>query len=545
MHEPRASFELGGQPAPEVVDEDNAVGSLQDLEDAVFETIEYSSDLDEQAERETVERASEVLREAAAAQLADQTFEPDISVNGPSTTTVARSAAPFRTSAPKLLETLSGDINVLAPASAKGWDFVLDETPADRLSHSFAKSLKSDTRMFFLPPPNPPASSSDLPLFVLQARLEVFAVALTRKTMMAYGGHVLRLLKYCEDINLPNEQRFPLTSSQLLGHLAVLASDDGLRLGTIEHHISGLKWWHAAHGVPFPKLQPQWGYMAKGITQIQPNSDPEREPIVRDDLRAIRAALDLDDPMHAAFWAGFLVAYYGMLRNAEWTIEGVTKFDLKLHATRANLKIVRATDSCPTHVVLHLPWCKEKKEKGRDVYIFPQGQDPDLNPLSALANHLRINDPPSTTSLFSYRENSDRNKYRPLTQSWARKFSQSLLENAGRQIKSIYGLRSGGATFYMMSGSNPLTVMRAAGWKSLAFMRYWRNVRIIAAQALADRHLRDEFGTEEPLAQDQLALLENALPGAKRRKKAHGGEDEAEDVEMESNELAEEDETGG
>lgn len=155
---------------------------------------------------------------------------------------------------------------------------------------------------------------------------------------------------------------------------------------------------------------------------------------------------DRNNSLHSAMWALFLVAFFSFLRKSNLVVDNgsvillkVSRcFDFTVSSTGAWLNI-RATKtiqffqralSIPLLIIPHSPLC----------------------PVSALNNHLRINDVSPAGPLFSVRSTSTSPAH-PLTYSHFSKFLAKVITALGLDSRhySPHSFRCGGATFAFSS----------------------------------------------------------------------------------------------
>lgn len=119
--------------------------------------------------------------------------------------------------------------------------------------------------------------------------------------------------------------------------------------------------------------------------------------------------------------------------------------------------------------VIFIPWTKAAREKGED--IFWAEQEGVVDPKSALANHLRINNPPHNSHLFAFKHEKT---MRPMSRNVFRaRINKILIEKKLPDLQG-HGIRIGSTMEYLLRGV-PFDVVKAKGrWKSDAFRGYLR-----------------------------------------------------------------------
>ncbi|KAK4702940.1 hypothetical protein P7C70_g3284, partial [Phenoliferia sp. Uapishka_3] len=410
-------------------------------------------------------------------------------------------------------ETRSGDI-VIPPASSPDWSWT-DPTPRrDRYNPAWLKETERKDRLFLLGAPVVAPDATFFPLEVLQARMVVFAAAITLKTLEAYAGIVLRFVDWCwgkfdaEEIFPP---KVPIVVAFIVTH------GGKYRLGTLQKWMSALKWWFSLHGVSFNPPPHEWRSALRGIEALQPEGMAIRDPIRIEDLAYYFSTLDIlgenPRPRDVCLKSCALTSFAAMARLGETTSETRNKAAKGKSPTIDNVKFVLGDEKSgtPAHAIIHLPFDKVEKAKGRDLTILQQTASPELNPLAALVAHIRTNDPPSDLHLFSYRTDADPSKWAQLTKSFMLSHFNEALAKADPPRGPYHGhaFRAGGATYFLKAKINPDVVKSIGNWRSDSFLRYWRETSLIAARTMSDLKLTSTSGSELHISE----LFDNEMEG--------------------------------
>lgn len=108
--------------------------------------------------------------------------------------------------------------------------------------------------------------------------------------------------------------------------------------------------------------------MIRGIKRSQGSTTSQRLPVTDSLMLNIFNALDLSLFDHTMFWAACTLAYFGLLRSAEFTVSSIAKFDPSLHLQVSDL----AFDNLDRPSCLRV-WIKASKtdpfRKGCHIYI--------------------------------------------------------------------------------------------------------------------------------------------------------------------------------
>lgn len=376
---------------------------------------------------------------------------------------------------------------------AVGWSG-LAELPLDwhPLSGDFAALIPSDYRLFLcgLPPPN----AEVLPSAVWQNLANVMGRAVVGQTLRSYSTTVLRFLAWCDDHDIPLEDRLPAHEFVIY---AFLTTFSGFRVKTITGFMTALSTWHALHFRPLVLTERAWDLVKKGLEREQGHKLPPRRALTREDVLDIHDALDHQSSADVAFFAAVLIGWLGQMRSGTVTIPTRSQFSALYHMTKRNVTVHPPCPEFPTwgFMTAFHPYDKVAKEEGRTFTITVVDDDARLNPFVAWRRHLDINgalsaDAPAFASLCRPGQSSPLGDERlgyPLTYGH---FVQRLSEvDSVKQRGHLTGhsLRIGGASFYLQLGMHPDVVCRLGGWApgSRAFQSYWRDITRISQHHLA------------------------------------------------------------
>ncbi|KAF5374244.1 hypothetical protein D9758_004720 [Tetrapyrgos nigripes] len=229
---------------------------------------------------------------------------------------------------------------------------------------------------------------------------KVIRDATVEVTKETYGAGLTRFTQFCDKYK---EDRMPadkyLVSAFIGSHLGTISGK------TASNSLSGLKAWHDAKLAPWCGNERliQQARIAATKDSVHLKREP-RYPITIRHLIALRKALDLSIPFHAAIWAAALTTFWACRRLGETTVPSESKFDPKFHVTLGTVFRWHQLDNGAKAVSLHIPWTKTTHGNGADITVSSLLNDPDgICGLAALSNHLQINkDVPDNFSLFAY-----------------------------------------------------------------------------------------------------------------------------------------------
>ena len=329
---------------------------------------------------------------------------------------------------------------------------------------------------------SPQVSDDDL------KRIEaVIAHAWEPDTHTTYASGLLNYMVFCDKKNIPEADRAPASQLLLMSFISTLAA--AYSGSTISNYVCGIRAWHLIHGVSWRIDKPELDTMLKAAEKLTPPSSKrkKRRPYTIDFILAIRHHLDLSTPMGASVFACLTTCFFATGRVGEFTVQRLDGFNPNIHISRARVSFDQNREGHKV-TVLHIPHTKVSQQ-GEDVCWARQ--DGPIDPDTALAHHLEVNNPPQEGHLFAYRH---KNGHRPLTKS---KFLAELAKAAraaGLEPLQGHGIRIGSTLEYLLRGV-PFDVMKVKGrWSSDAFILYLRkHAQILAPYIQAVPAVHDTF----------------------------------------------------
>jgi len=314
----------------------------------------------------------------------------------------------------------------------------------------------------------------------------VIGHSLASGTRETYGSGLLAFHVFCDARNVPEEQRGPASSILILGFIA---SCVGMYSGkTLENFVYSVRAWHLLHGLEWAVNPAQIASALEGGARLAPpvSKRPKRKPFTTAILTALHSVLDLSDPLDSAFYACLVISFFSLARLGEVTVRSLAAFQPNIHAKVCDIRHDEDRHGLKV-TVLHLPRTKVSSQ-GEDVYFAAQ---PGVsNPLHALANHLRVNTPPPSAHLFSWRH---RGGLRPLTRSEFLCTLERASLKLGIEPLKGHGLRIGGTLEYLLRGLPFETVKVMGRWAGDTFIGYLRQHAIVLAPYLQDTPILEPF----------------------------------------------------
>jgi hypothetical protein len=298
-------------------------------------------------------------------------------------------------------------------------------------------------------------------------------------TVKRYSGAIDQFIRFCDSEGVPDHLRFPADEFVLC---AFAASSVGIHARTTpQNRLSALKAWHLAHNIEW-KGSSRLRYVLNGVHKLAPRDSKRapRPPINATMITQLVQHLNLDSPLDVAIAACATTAFWGQCRLGELLPASLAAVSTPLPTRAGFRRSIRNPLSC----IIRLPRTKTHHH-GQDVVLVDQRMP--INPITLLKRHLRINNIPNDTHLFSY---SSATGFSPLTKSVFLRRCNDIWQALGYPRTSGHCFRIGGTTELLLAGTPPDVVKATGRWSSDSFMRYWRSLDDIAPQYIRHLHSR-------------------------------------------------------
>ena len=316
---------------------------------------------------------------------------------------------------------------------------------------------------------------------------DVMAHAWELDTHATYAAGLLNFMVFCDQKNIPEKDRAPASHLLIMSFVSTLAA--AYSGSAISNYVYGVRAWHMLHQVPWKIEKPELEALLKAAEKLTPPSSrrKKRRPYTIDFMLAIQRNMDPNTPLGASVLACLTTCFFATGRVGEFTVQRLDGFDPNVHVSKGRLSYDQDREGQRV-TVLHIPRTKVSPQ-GEDV-CWARQEGP-MDPDTALARHLEVNDPPPDGHLFAYRH---KNGYRPLTKT---KFLAELAKAAraaGLEPLQGHGIRIGSTLEYLLRGV-PFDVMKVKGrWSSDAFILYLRkHAQILAPYIQAVPAVHDSF----------------------------------------------------
>ncbi|KAF5339341.1 hypothetical protein D9611_009804 [Ephemerocybe angulata] len=324
----------------------------------------------------------------------------------------------------------------------------------------------------------------ELPPASIRKINEVLIQSWCQDTRSTQGAALLRFTEHCDELGIPEEDRMPASPYLLASFVSKHAGR--VSESCVDGWMSSLHAWHTVNNAPWKGDSSYVSQVKKGAAKLAPPPKPPRMPVTLQYMKVLQQGLDLFDPFDAAVWAVGTCAFWGCCRLGELTVEFDSFVDPKFSVLRsfANVSFGSSSSSAPIPgqtVSFRIPWTKTTHGDGAVLTI--SGEE-SLSPFHAMKNHLAISKAaPPDSHLFSYQDT--KGCWHPMTKARFMTRCNEIWVAAGLDPLDGHAFRIGGSTELLLGGVPPHVVAMVGRWKSLTFLKYWRNVSEIIVNSIA------------------------------------------------------------
>ena len=306
-------------------------------------------------------------------------------------------------------------------------------------------------------------------------------------TRVSYGAGLLMWHCFCDEKGVPEENWAPAAQALLLAFVAHLAAAYSGR--TILGYLNGMRTWHILHSLQCALEKREMETMLHMADKLTPSTSKRKkcQPYTPEFIAMVWTHLNLDKPLDVAVYACLTTCFYASARLGKFTMRTLGSFNHNTHVTPQHLSYDQDHNRLRV-TVLHLPRTKAAGNKGEDVYWATQEGDTD--PTEALAQHFRVNQPSSSSHLFTYKAANTR---QPLTKSKFLERVGNAACAAGLEPLQGHGIRIRSTLEYLLRGV-PFDVMKAKGrWAGDSFQLYLRKHAVVIAPYIQAMPLHEGF----------------------------------------------------
>ena len=259
--------------------------------------------------------------------------------------------------------------------------------------------------------------------------------------------------------------------------VAALVQDGGVLPNTAAGYFGQVQGWHAKeHGVKLAagmKLS-RLPAMLKGLRRVVGEGGRAvRRGIAPQALRrAMDLCLDPSDIEHANIRAALTLALQGLLRGAEYTVDG--RFDMRRDLTRAD--IVSLSED---RLVVMMRPCKNMHHlSGKTVPLIIGAGGSFIDAVAEMKNLLIVDPVPAANAASTpmFRTGRLAHERKPLRTDDVRSFTRVLMASIGEDASQFgaHSYRIGGATALFAAGADPTVIRTMGRWSSDIYRLYVR-----------------------------------------------------------------------
>jgi hypothetical protein len=247
---------------------------------------------------------------------------------------------------------------------------------------------------------------------------------------------------------------------------------------TIGKYVSTVRAWHLRKFRTHLCGDLDYGQirdLIKGISRVIAQPAPRKRWGVRtQDLgEAIRRYLSAGRVEEVKWAAALQVAFCGLLRGAEFSLQDGEKFNPKVHLTRADVRFSTGPDG-RRRALLRMRPAKTGAGQGKWVPLELEGGGTILDPVAALERMFKVDAVPrelwASTPLFRRASGS------ALRVREVRGMVRALMAGLGLDATKFgaHSLRIGGATAALAADMSPAAIRTAGRWASDVYILYTR-----------------------------------------------------------------------
>lgn len=289
-------------------------------------------------------------------------------------------------------------------------------------------------------------------------------------TRRNYQCAIQKYIKFCETQRIPRHLHTP--AEEIV--LCAFAADNVGRLSasTARNQLAAIKAWHLANNWTW-KGSHRLTQILRGVHRLTPESSrrPLRPPVNSMMLDLLHQDLNLQTNLDAAIFACACTSFWGQCRLGELLPKSKTSYRRDTLPSRTSIRLSTRNKAA---WVVHLPKTKTS-HTGQDIILVRQKGN--LNPISAIQDHLLRNRVPNNSPLFTYYKNQTPEI---LTKKTFLDRCNQIWSKHGFPTITGHSFRIGGTSELLLSGVAPDVVKVMGRWSSDSFLKYWRSIEDIA-----------------------------------------------------------------
>ena len=301
------------------------------------------------------------------------------------------------------------------------------------------------------------------------ARVEsILQMAWVPSTAEMYGPGLAAFHWFCDQADIAEADQAPASCKLLEVFASALIGV--YSLSTINNYLAAVRAWHIIHGLEIKTHKLMMDALLKAaIIMAPPNTQrAKRLPLCLEKIDAIRSLLALDKPLDSTIFACLTTTFWGTARLGEFMLPDKIHFDAAIHITCNAIRQVTDREGNVAWV-FRVPRTKTEIT-GEDIYWAPQPSST-LDPLQALQNHFRINNPPQDGHLFAYKHSTS---HHPLRKKRFLRQINDLLTKVHQETAQGHSIRIGSTLEYLLWGMSFEALKVKGRWSSDAYTKYLR-----------------------------------------------------------------------
>lgn len=235
-------------------------------------------------------------------------------------------------------------------------------------------------------------------------------------------------------------------------------------VSSVKNYVSGVKMLHTLTNSSIHAFQSMdLRLTLRGLARLKPHMPKQAMPMTPQILLAIHHLLDMQQPMHVAYWALFLLAFFTFARKSNLVAESVGS---KSRLLREHIVIGSKG------LLISFKWTKTI-QFGQRCLIVPVVQIPGskLCPVSAYKTMCSLIPASRSSSAFVYPVGG---KLKAITYGNLQNFLRRCIQQLGMQpaLFSSHSFRRGGATWAFYSQVPGELIKVHGDWASDAYLKY-------------------------------------------------------------------------
>lgn len=368
--------------------------------------------------------------------------------------------------------------------------------------HPFRPCIPASERLFFWVSTTSIAKQHKLTIDFSPQQLLTYdnalVASLAESTHSLYGSVIINWIQWCDQSNIPEHHRLPISTNDLKMYIAHKVRVEGASK-TI-NTLAALHAWHTIQDVPWSQHDPLITNLCRAVTSKAPPSTHQDPcpPVTIAHLSALRQHLDLmSSPLDIAVFACACTSFWGVTRLGELVCP-ISISEPSHHVRRAcqmSFPSLLPNQSHPPYLDFHIPWTKTTKSSSANIHLSEwDDNDTDISAIKALAWHLRFSPGlPDSAPLFAY-ASPHSSSFTPLTRMGMLKCCKQIWKAAELGDCGGHSFRIGGTTELLKRGVSHDAVKIQCHWTSDAWVLYIQHHPNILELEFSRSHARQIHG---------------------------------------------------